>query len=894
MLTKLLEWYYRWKNWLVGLFFPLRLEREMEIEMQSHLQFAMESHEQTGMSAGAARKAALKGFGNVESLKEDCRDSWGARVVTDLIRDGRYSARSLWKSRGFSVAVVSTLALCIGANIAIFSALYHFVLKGLPFDDPERIARVFYVSRDTTHKSLAMGSILDGASYYQYDDFRKETDLFEAISIHYYVSGISESTQLKGVHATASFFDVMRVKPVLGRFYSEDETYPTESNVVVLSQSLWESRYDSDPNVIGKEMAFLNKPSRTIIGVAPRSLELFDRGIRFFSPYRHRIVEGKRVPDSALWIRLKPGVSHDQVAQRLLAIEKNWNEENATAVEQHIFERDQRRFLFDLPHPFENQLKLLQVGALFVLLIGCVNVANLLLSRANRRQNELSIRYSCGAGRVAIGRVMLSESLLLALLGAMVGSVLAVFGLHAVNHYLTALDPTAAAALIDGTIILWILGAALVIALVMGLLPFALLWRSGCIKKLDTSGRMSSSSLSSRALSNGLVVLQVSITCALLIGAGLLTRSLYKVMQTDPGFDPTQVIQARVKLREVYKDNTHWVGARTRILESMREIAGVEAVGFRYGMDRAFYRTKGRGSQYAVKGIPVPDGENGFSVQMKWVDGEFFDAMGVAFLSGRPFVRKEVRGREYIVDQAFVERYLDGKEAIGMELDRRFSIPKPNAEWGRIVGVVSQINYEGRDAPDGLPLVYENANDGRPLWGFLITLRTRRSLESIAPEMQTKLREVHPNLHLYDANTLDVPYEGLNLERRGMALLIGLFAGLALVLSAIGIYGVLAYSVEQRRREIGIRAAIGATRSEVLGMVMNQGLRRTLIGLGLGLLGSLYLNRFLESQLFDISRLDTVTYLATLSVLVGVAVLASYLPGRRAVKIDPSEALRAE
>ncbi|MCG8528627.1 MAG: ADOP family duplicated permease [Opitutales bacterium] len=890
---KLLDILYRCKNWIAGLFQPLRLEKELEIEMQHHLAFSKEHYEREGMSSNAAKKAALKGFGNVESLKEDCRDSWGTRVINDFIRDCRYSARMLRNSKGFSFAVVITLALCIGANITIFSALYHLVLRQLPFEEPENLVRIHYVNKETASKKLNPGNFLDGASYSQYQDYKAETDLFENISLHYYLFRVVDSSQLKGVCATASFFDVMRVEPILGRFYTEEEMYPSTAPVVVLSETLWRTKYASDPDIIGKSFQFLNKPPLTIIGVAPQSLETLDRNIRFFTPYHYRLIEHERIPDSAFWARLKPGVSPNTVSERLLAIETHWNEEKADTQSKKMFERDQRRFRMNLSHPFENQLLMLQFGAFLVLLIGCVNVTNLLLGRAKKRQFELSIRHSCGASSVALGRMMFCESMILAFLGAIIGTVFSWVGLFSINNYLTSLDATTTAANLNATVFVWISVTATVISFLMGLIPLALLWKSGSIQKIDNSSRASSFGKGAKTFSNGLVVLQVAMTCALLIGAGLLFRSLTKVSEVDPGFDPSGVLQARIKLREVYEDRTKWVGVRNRILEVMREIPGVESVSFRYGTGDVF--TKYTYSRYfAIRGVPLEPGEVGVRVHIKWIDGTFFETMGIPLLHGRTFFLGGDEPGRFIVDETFVEKYLPGKDPLVTELDRRSSLGGGRNDWGRIVGVVGRANLEGQDRPDGLPIVYQNLDNNEPLWGFLLTIRTTRSLDSITPEMQSKLKEIHPQLHLYDPMFLDEAYHDLNLERRGITWLVGLFAVLAVLLSAVGIYGVLSFSVEQRRREIGIRSAIGASRREILSMILVQGLVKTGSGLVVGIIASFYLTRFLESQLFNVSTLDLGTYLSAPVMILLISLLASYLPARKAVKIDPHEALRAE
>ncbi|MGB0993825.1 MAG: ADOP family duplicated permease [Akkermansiaceae bacterium] len=878
------------------LFSHRKIESELDEEMSFHLEQSIERNVERGMSPDQARREALIAFGGMEQTKEYCRDSWGTRAVTDLFRDLRYAATSLRRVPGLSLTIIATLALCMAANTTVFSVLNKLVLNPLPFKDSQNLVHIFNLTSEvSTPYSLA--------AWTQYRDFKEQADLFENFALVSPQMKISGESELSGLAVSSDFFNLLQVQPLLGRFFALEESDPGPGQVMVITQSAWENDYGADPDIIGKEVRFLNENTYIIVGVAPRITEAFDSQLRFFIPRgisaRERNPQRRYTGGTHLWGRIKSGISHEEAMAQLEIIEARWHQANpGRYLRRAAFDSSAQHFTFGRPNPIKTHLILLQGGAFLVLLIGCVNVLNLLLSRASQRCHELSVRLSLGAERFALTRLMLSESILLAVVGALVGSALTWLGLLAVNRYLVVLAPNAPSMTLDGTVIVWTLVISGVVALIMGLLPIRILWRSGRIMQVSSSARTSSSSGGARKLSGSLVVMQVSMTFALIIGAGLLLQSYRNVLSVDPGFDASRVVTGSMSINRIYQLPDR-VAARQRILESMREIPGVEGVNY-ISSDSI-----GKHLQVDpiwIAGDSAQTEEEAPTALVRHVGREFFSTMGIPITEGRDFrsgdmdppIGQEVKRTSYIVDTEFGRRYLPDSSVIDSEMSwNGHRSPQGEHHFMPVVGVAGRANFEGLEARDGLPVIY-SYTEQIPFPRFNLLVRTTRDPATVIREIRGKLKEVHPSLHLYGATSLAVPYGNLNLGRQGTTLMLGTFAGLALFLSAIGIYGVLAYDVQQRTREIGIRGALGASPSGVLLMVLRQGMGKAVIGLVLGVAGAIILTRYLQSMLFDISSLDPVTYLIGGTGLLSVAALASFLPSRRAAKVDPMIALRCE
>jgi putative ABC transport system permease protein len=829
-------------------------------------------------------------------MKAPARHPWEWTALEQWGRDLRYAARGLCRAPGFSLAVFCSLVVCIGPNAATLSALYSLVLKPLPFPAPAQLVTIVNVADKS-------GGQVVQSSTTQYLDFKTHADLFAGFATIRHDSATLDNDdapiRVAKDFVAADFFRVLGVNPIAGRFFTADEEVAGRDRVVVLSQNFWEGHYNADARVIGSKVLMGGQPF-TIVGVAPRSLEALSQQTCFFQSYAPAASkfdpQTRYRGDLALYARLKPGVSHDAGLAQLTVLEKNFLTSQAGPPLRALLAAAGYRLAIE---PLRtggwvgetNSLWLLQGGALLVLLIGCVNVVNLFLARMNAKRTELAIRVALGAGRAALLRQTLAESVLLTGAAAAAGIGVALLALRVFNRYLPVMVSGAPPVTLDTTVTFAMVAAAGGIALLVGFLPLQLLWRTGL--RVGES-RPASSGAGSRAVSGALVTTQVAVAVVLLVGASLLLRSFAKVMAIDPGFDAAHVVQARTALPARYNNAATRIGVQRRILESFREIPGVNNVAVSLS---SVLLSNERPVPFGLRDEPVAtgEGESQHLIHIAAVSPEFFAAMGMRVVSGRGFNDADEfpKNPVAVVDQEFVQRYFPGRIVEGQEIYLNWGFPLGVDAWPRIVGVVSRANFTGLDSRDNLPFVFVSTA-GYASSGFNVLVRSPRPVSDLLREMRTKLHDVDPTLPLFAAGSLDDGLDNLLMARRGITLLLGLFSGLALLLAAIGLYGVLSYDVTQRTREIGIRGAIGASRGQIVGLIMRQGMGKTGVGLAVGLLGAFFLTRYLSTLLFGIVSADPISYAAVLTLLAGVSLLACWLPARRAAKVDPIVALRAE
>lgn len=821
---------------------------------------------------------------------------WTATALEQWIRDVRHAARSLARAPGFSLAVFCSLVVCIGPNAATLSALYALVLKPLPFPAPAQLVTIVNVGDKS-------GGQIVSSSTPQFVDFNANADrkLFEGFSaIRRDTATLDDDDapiRVATISAMGDFFSVLGVQPVIGRFFTPAEEVAGRDRVLVVSQNIWESRSHSDPAVLGTKVR-LNGQVYTVIGVAPRSVESVCYQVNFFLPYvpaAARFDPQLRFRgDLDLYARLQPGVSLDAARADLSSLETEFRTHTATPQYRDFITNAGFRLAVE---PLRaggvvgetTSLWLLQGGALLVLLIGCVNVANLFLARMNAKRTELAIRVSLGAGRVALLRQTLAESLLLTGAAAAAGLALAFAAVRVFNAYLPVIMAGAPPVTIDANVTGAMIAAAVGIALFVGFLPLQLVWRSG-LRVGDS--RTASSGGGARAVSSALVTTQVAIAVVLLVGASLLLRSFAKVMSVDPGFDAAHVVQGRVAFPARYNNAATRLDLQRRIVAALKEIPGVDNVAL---MLSSALLANERPVPFNVRGAPETGAESQPLIHIDAVSPEFFATMGMRVLSGRAFTDADdaKKNSVAIVDETFVQRYFPGRPVEGLEIYLSRAYPLGVDATPRIVGVVSRANFTGLDSRDNLPFVFV-CTAGYPASGLNVLVRSRRPAGEIQRDLRTKLHELDPAMPFYSTGSLDEGLDNLLTARRGITLLLGLFSGLALLLAAIGLYGVLSYDVSQRTREIGIRGAIGASRSQIVGLILRQGLWKTGVGLAAGLLGAFFLTRYLSTLLFGIVSVDPISYAAVLALLGGVSLLACWLPARRAAKVDPIIALRAE
>jgi putative ABC transport system permease protein len=812
-----------------------------------------------------------------------------------MLNDLRFAFRLLLKNRGFAAVTLLTLALCIGANTAIFSAVYALMLKPLPFPQPDRIVEI-YNTYAKAGLPKAASNVVD------YLDYKEHTTAFSDFGL--WASNQSmfgedaTSNRLWAARATAEFFNVLGLKPLIGQFFTLENSRPNEDKVVVLTQSFWVAQFHEDPGVLGKTVR-IDGDTCTIIGVVPRALESFDARIRFIRPYAWdpaRVNPQSRHANYVqLFARLKPAATLGQALAEGETLERRFYD-GAPPPLRTFIDRSGARIQMgsvqaERVQPLKSTLLMLQGGVILVLLIGCVNIANLLLARANGRQSELAVRFALGATRGLISRQLLIETLLLTTLGTALGLGIAWSAVAAMNHYRADMMAEALPFTLDGRVLAFTVGVSVLAALLISFVPIIHVVRANLMELIHRSSRGSSGSAGVRALSSILIVGQVAVALMLLAGAGLLIHSFIRAIAVDPGFDPRGVITGRIAIPQPLRATDD--AARTlqdRVQQAMKEIPGVESVALSFAVP-------------FQGGLPInaltlfedtlPPGSPQPGAYRVFVTPDYLAALRLRLVEGRFFERADTAPgqRGMVVDETFAKRFFPGRSALG----GRFVFggrPDKDSDWPTIIGVVRNVPHNGVEDHSGNPFVYQLVA-GRP-GGLTLFLRTSRPATDMIALMREKLRVIDPSIALFDTGSLQTFIDSSYNQRRAVMLLLGCFALLALFLSAIGIYGVLAYDVSQRTREIGVRGAIGASYYEIVGLILRQGLWKTGIGLVLGLVGALLLSRTMKSLLFDLSATDPWAYVAVSIVLLLVAALASYLPARRAAKINPIEALRVE
>jgi len=824
------------------------------------------------------------------------RESWLVRVFAGVSGDVKYAARRLCRDRGFSAVALLTLALCIGANTAIFSMVYALVLKPLPYPDPTRIVQIY-------NNFPKAGLNRFPCNLTQYTDFKQHTSSFDAIGLCYtnmvMVGEESSAERIMEADCTAEMFDILGVKPAIGQFFTLKNCRPGEDKVVVLTESFWKSHYNEDPAVLDKPIR-VDGATYRIIGVAPHSVEAFNARARFLKPISWKPEDvnpqARYYCTSSLYARLKPGATEGKALAEVAGLEQHYYD-TSDANTKTFLDRTGHKISIGLVQaervqPIKSSLYLLQGGVVFVLLIGCVNVANLLLTRANGQQSELAIRAALGAGRGVIARQLMVESLLLTLAGAALGVALASGAVRAIDHFTEKLLPDMLPITIDSGVLLYGVGVSVAVGLLIGLVPVVHILRSNLAEVIHRSSRSASGGRGVRALSSILVTSQIAVALILLSGAGLLIHSFANAISVSPGFDPRNLVVGSVALGSPYQAQEKSTAFQRRLEQGLREIPGVDDGALATGIPF----TGGLGIlALTLKDSLLPRDSPQPGAFLVGVSTGYFKALRIQLLKGRFFDETDTaKGarQAYVVDERFEQKYFPGHSAVGGHFTFG-APPAKESDWPVIVGVVRRVPHNGVEDTSDNPFIYYPLLTTTP-WGVSVFVRSSRPVGDMVSALREKLRTIDPSVPLFDTSTVQKAINESFDNRRAVMLLLGGFAALALFLSAIGIYGVLAYDISQRTREIGIRGAIGASRSQIVGMVMRQGLWRTGIGLAVGLVSAVLLSRLMVGMLFELKPTDPWAYLLVSVVLAGVAVASCYLPARRAARIDPNEALRTE
>ena len=818
------------------------------------------------------------------------------RIGSSLLLDVRHAFRLLWKSKGITATTLVTLALCIGATTAIFSTVYSLMLKPLPFYEPERIVELY-----TSASKAGLDHMPANVPFYL--DYSKNGTSYEGLGLwtfFYAMMGKDDATvRVPGARMTAELFDVLRVQPVLGSFFTKEQNRQGADKVIVLTQSYWQTAYAESPEVLGREV-WIDGEAYKIIGVAPRIFEAFDARVKFVAPLswdpRAENPQGRYGVGLQLFGRLKPGATIGQADAEAKTLEKRYVDSSPPPVKEFVDRSGMTMNVGGVQEqrvqPVRPTLFMLQGGVAFVLLIGCVNVANLLLVRSNARQSELAIRSALGASRGTIARQLMLESLLLTSLGAALGLGLAWGALRVTNYYLAKMLPQSLPAALDWRVLGFAVVLTLVVGVLIGLIPVVHILRTNLAEVIQRSSRSASSGRGVRALSGVLVVAQVAVALMLLTGAGLLIHSFAQALNVDPGLNPKNVVTGRIALPRAHRASDDAANKiRERLLQAMREIPGVTSASLGFA-------TPFQGglpiNAFTLERDTLPPGSPQPGAFRVIVTPGYLETLGLKLLEGRFFEEADLAPgrRVFVVDQSFARKFFPNGSALG----GRFTFggrPEKDSDWPAIIGVVKDVPHNGVEEKSGNPFIYQVMQGGRP-GGLTLFLRTTRPAGDAVAALREKLRGIDPAIALFDTGSLTSVVDSSFDNRRAVMLLLAAFAGLALFLSALGIYAVLAYDVSQRTREIGVRGAIGASQGQIVGLILQQGLWKTGIGIVLGLIGAALVSRSMTSLLFGVKPTDPIVYVAVSAVLIAVALLASYLPARRAAKIDPIVALREE
>lgn len=797
-----------------------------------------------------------------------------------VLRDVRDAGRSLLRSPGFSVAAVLALGLGIGANTAVFSVVNAVLLRPLQFDDPDRLVMVF---NNTARGGASVADFLDWKTQSQSFETLDAFEINRFTNSRFTWTGDGDPGQVLGFSVTATFFDTLGVRPLVGRTFAAGDDQPGRPQGVVISERLWRQRYAGHPDALGRT-AVLNGRPHTIIGVVPAKFEFWQRDVDAWAiltldpPTRRGPFFVRGVG------RLKPGVTLEQAAAEMETIARDIERRHPADYDRH------RIPVFSLREIVVGDIRpllwILISTVAMVLLIAVSNVANLLLGRATGRRREIAVRLSVGAGRAQIVRHLLVESLMLALAGGIVGIVLAMAGVAALRS-LAPLDlPRLGEITVDLSVLAFTAAACVVSAVLFGLMPGLAASRASLTDSLKEGGRGGDSPRQGRARA-ALVVAQVTFSVVLIVGAGLLIRSFDLLGRVSPGF---QVASDRVltmlvtptgpQFQKPGAVNVYW----NELLERVRALPGVEAASLSNALPpdrRAFNDT------YEIVGKPLPPGVTHPAVPIPFVSHDYFRTLGIPLIQGRWFDQRDTptSPRVAVVSREFARRHFPGEDPIG----QRLAFAGSQLE---IIGVVGDVKYQGLDRGDD-PVFYQLGSQSE-WWDLWLLVRTTGEAQAYTAAVRQELRSVDPGVPIDRIGTLDrVMSQSVSLPRF-RSLLMAVFATVALLLAALGIYSVIAYSVAQRTREIGLRMALGATPSGMLAMVVGQAASLAIVGVGVGLAGAFGLARVLEGMLFGVTSSDATTFIGAALLLGAVAVLSSFVPALVAARTDPIRALRTE
>ena len=874
-----------------GLFSGRRPAQEFERELESHLAMLIEENLRRGMPPAEAERAARIRLGGLTQLKETNRELRGLPFIETFLQDARYAWRMLRKNPGFTAVAVLTLALGIGANTAIFSVVYAVLLKPLPYAHPEQLVTAFQANTEE-------GVPEDGVSYPNFEEWRAQNHVFSelaGITAHQLtLTGRGEPSVVDTSVVTPEHFALLDVKPLHGRVFFPAEGKQGAPPVVIISENLWRGTLGADPRILGSSI-ILDKRPFTVVGIMPAGFRspFIETKQEVWIPLVQDPLFGSWMARRAgHWLpvfgRLKPGVSiaqaqaemdaiSDRLAREFPAENKGWTVRLVPLQKEIV--GDVRTALLVL------------LGAVgLVLLIACANIANLLLTRATSRSKEIAVRTALGAGRARIIRQLLSETAVLGLLGGIIGIALAYAGVQVLGSLMPENLPRLNPIRVDNFVLAFALVLSAIASVAFGLVPAIFSANSNIQGSLRDGGGRSGESLNRRRARSFLAAAEISLAMVLLVAAGLLLRSFSKLTSVSPGFETHSIVKAEVSLPQFqYSTPPQWIAFSDKLLAQVQAQPGMQDTAVAVPLPIVNGKIN---LGFDIVGAPPASAAESRLADYASVSPEYLRVMGIPLLAGRFFNQQDILSapRVSVISKTFAQRYFPNQDPIGKRLNFGFP-PNPDVER-EIVGIVGDVRDVSLGEAPG-PMMYVPFAQV-PFWGANLVVKSTLSTSAVAAAIRQEVQNIDRDLPVTDVAKLPDLIDASVSQQRFRTFLLGLFAAMALILAATGIFGVIAYSVACRTNEIGIRLALGASRSAILRMILRETLLLTLAGLLVGIPCALAASHFVGHLLFGVSANDPVTLAAVAFTLAAVAAFAGFLPARRAMRVDPVIALRHE
>ena len=876
-------------------------EAEIVEELAQHLDDVYQRALRNGASEENARRAALSELHAEHSLLNELQrtqrrpladaplpgESRRLNLLADFLQDLRYAARILWKNPGFTAVAVIALALGIGANTAIFSVVNTVLLRPLPYKDPEQLVMVW-------EDASRHGYPRDTPAAANYVDWRDQNSVFSSMAaiadVNFNLTGVGNPERLKGRRVSANLFPLLGVEPQLGRVFTAAEDQPGAQGVVVLSHRLWQRRLGGDPGILGKTLT-LNDEVHTVVGVMPARFKFPENDDELWVPIALTAQEAANRNRHYLQVvaRLKPGVTLAQAQSEMTTIgarlQQQYPESNAdlgvalTSLQEHI--------VGDIKPAL-----LILLGAVgLVLLIACANVANLLLARAAIRQKEIALRVALGARRWRLLRQFLTESVLLATLGGILGLAIAYAGLLLLGSFIPETISQAREISLDLKVLGFTLAVSLLTGFIFGLAPAFQALRMNQSETLKEGGRDSVTGRSGKRLRGLLVTAEVAVSLVLLIAAGLLINSFLRLRNIDPGFKVDHLLTMKIELPEPkYEAFERRAAFYTDLLQRVQSLAGVRSAAVTTNLP--LYR-QGNSIAVRLEGKPDPPPGQELIVVTRIISPAYFETMSIPLLAGRQVTDQdtETTPNVVVISETMARRFWPGEDAIGKRLAA--GRVRSDADWIQVVGIAKDVRQFELNA-EPRPQMYMSYRQADFFAPEDLVVKTDVEPASLAAAVRTAVWEIDKDQPISNIKTMEEILGDSIARQRFSMLLLGIFAGVALLLAAVGIYGVMSYSVAQRTHEIGIRMALGAQTGAVLKLAVGYGLKLVVAGVLIGLVAAFALTRLMATLLFGVTPTDPATFALISLLLVGVAAVASYIPARRATKVDPLVALRYE